>query len=70
MARIIGGVATTHVPAIGKAIAEGLQKDPYWSPFFNGFNYVHQQIDRLFSGMNPRGRRDAGKLKDASLAVV
>ena len=46
MARIIGGVATTHVPAIGKAIAEGLQKDPYWSPFFNGFTYVHQWLAR------------------------
>ena len=28
MAKIIGGVATTHVPSIGKAIAEKKQKDP------------------------------------------
>ena len=34
MARIIGGIGTTHVPSIGKAIAEGKQNDPYWSPFF------------------------------------
>lgn len=46
MARIIGGVVTTHVPAIGKAIADGLEKDPYWSPFFNGFHYVHQWLAR------------------------
>ncbi len=41
MARIVGGIGTTHVPAIGKAIAERRQKDPYWSPFFDGFDAVH-----------------------------
>jgi protocatechuate 4,5-dioxygenase beta chain len=41
MARIIGGVGTTHVPAIGNAIAKGLQEDPYWKPFFDGFPRVH-----------------------------
>jgi protocatechuate 4,5-dioxygenase beta chain len=37
MARIVGGIGTTHVPAIGGAIAKGLQGDPYWKPFFDGF---------------------------------
>jgi len=46
MARIIGGVGTTHVPAIGKAIAEGKQNDPYWKPFFSGFDYVHRWLAR------------------------
>jgi len=46
MATIIGGVASTHVPAIGKAIAEGKQKDPYWQPFFQGFDYVHYWLAR------------------------
>lgn len=46
MARIIGGVGTTHVPAIGKAIAEGRQEDPYWKPFFDGFHYVHRWLAR------------------------
>jgi protocatechuate 4,5-dioxygenase beta chain len=46
MARIIGGVGTTHVPSIGKAIADGLQNDPYWSPFFNGFHEVHRWLAR------------------------
>jgi protocatechuate 4,5-dioxygenase beta chain len=41
MARIIGGVGVTHVPAIGSAIAKGLQADPYWRPFFDGFPPVH-----------------------------
>ncbi len=46
MARIIGGVATTHVPAIGKAIAENKQNDPYWRPFFKGFDDVHAWLAR------------------------
>jgi protocatechuate 4,5-dioxygenase, beta chain len=46
MARIIGGIGTTHVPAIGKAIADGKQNDPYWKPFFSGFDYVHQWLAR------------------------
>src|SRR4051812_19039993 len=41
MARIIGGVATTHVPSIGKAIAEHRENEPYWRPFFGGFDFVH-----------------------------
>jgi protocatechuate 4,5-dioxygenase beta chain len=46
MARIIGGIGTTHVPAIGKAIAESKQNDPYWKPFFDGFDYVHGWLGR------------------------
>jgi protocatechuate 4,5-dioxygenase beta chain len=46
MSRIIGGVGSTHVPAIGKAIAEGRQDDPYWKPFFSGFRFVHQWLAR------------------------
>ena len=46
MARIIGGVGTTHVPALGKAIADGKQSDPYWKPFFDGFDAVHRWLDR------------------------
>jgi protocatechuate 4,5-dioxygenase beta chain len=44
MARIIGGLGTTHVPAIGKAIAEHKQNDPYWKPFFAGFDFVHEWL--------------------------
>jgi protocatechuate 4,5-dioxygenase beta chain len=46
MARIIGGIGTTHVPSIGKAIAEGKQNDPYWRPFFSGFDRVHEWLSR------------------------
>jgi protocatechuate 4,5-dioxygenase, beta chain len=44
MARIIGGVGTTHVPSIGSAIAKGLQQDPYWKPFFDGFSVAHRWL--------------------------
>jgi len=46
MATIVGGIGTTHVPSIGKAIAEGKQGDPYWKPFFKGFDYVHYWLAR------------------------
>ena len=39
-------MATTHVPSIGKAIAENKQNDPYWRPFFKGFDFVHGWLAR------------------------
>lgn len=44
MARIVGGIATSHVPAIGRAIAKNLQAEPYWKPFFDGFPPVRQWL--------------------------
>jgi protocatechuate 4,5-dioxygenase, beta chain len=44
MAQIIGAVTTSHVPAIGGAIAKGLQADPYWKPFFDGFPPIHRWL--------------------------
>jgi protocatechuate 4,5-dioxygenase beta chain len=46
MASIIGALATSHIPAIGKAIAEKKQNEPYWKPFFAGFDFVHQWLAR------------------------
>lgn len=37
MATLIGGLAVSHVPAIGRAIADHRQDEPYWKPFFDGF---------------------------------
>ena len=47
MAKIIGGLTTSHVPAIGGAIAKGLQGEPYWKPFFDGFLPVHRWLDEV-----------------------
>jgi protocatechuate 4,5-dioxygenase, beta chain len=44
MARIIGCVTTSHVPAIGKAIANGQQEEPYWKEWFDGFKPVHRWL--------------------------
>ncbi|MBQ0961743.1 protocatechuate 3,4-dioxygenase [Ideonella sp. 4Y11] len=44
MAHIVGAVTTSHVPAIGKAIAKGLQSEPYWKPFFDGFINVREWL--------------------------
>jgi protocatechuate 4,5-dioxygenase beta chain len=44
MAQIIGGITTSHVPAIGRAIAKNLQQDAYWKPFFDGFIPVRQWL--------------------------
>ncbi len=44
MAHIVGGITTSHVPAIGRAIAKNLQDDPYWKPFFDGFKPVHDWL--------------------------
>lgn len=44
MAHIVGGITTSHVPAIGRAIAQNLQQDSYWKPFFDGFAPVHQWL--------------------------
>ena len=46
MAVVVGGIGSTHVPAIGKAIAEKKQGDRYWQPFFKGFDYVHYWLAR------------------------
>jgi len=47
MAQIVGGVGTTHVPSIGNAIAKGLQHDPYWKPFFDGFSVAHDWLAQV-----------------------
>ena len=44
MARIVGGICTSHIPAIGNAIARGLEDDPYWRPFFAGYPRVREWL--------------------------
>lgn len=42
MARIVGGLATSHVPAIGVAIDQGKTQQPYWKPLFDGYEPAKQ----------------------------
>src|SRR5499427_7935318 len=44
MAQIIGAVATSHIPLIGKAIASGWQNEPAWKPFFDSYAPVHEWL--------------------------
>lgn len=45
MARILGGIGSSHIPLIGKAIAQGLQQEPYWKRFFEGYVPVHAWLE-------------------------
>jgi len=42
MARIVGGVGSSHVPAVGAAIDYGKQDEPYWQPYFAGLPPARQ----------------------------
>lgn len=44
MAKVLGGITTSHIPSVGNAIQKGLQDDPYWKPFFDGYPKVHAWI--------------------------
>ncbi len=44
MARIVAGVATSHIPAVGAALDLGKTQDPYWQPVFQGYEFVKTWI--------------------------
>lgn len=47
MAKIVGGLTTSHIPAIGNAIANNLFEDPYWKPFFDAYPYARNWLDEV-----------------------
>jgi gallate dioxygenase len=60
MARIVGGIATSHTPTIGFALDTNKQKDPVWAPIFEGYEPVKQWLkekdpDVLFYIYNDHG---------------
>jgi gallate dioxygenase len=44
VAKIVGGIATSHTPTIGFALDTGKQKDPVWAPIFEGYKPVQQWL--------------------------
>ena len=38
MAKIIAGVASSHIPAVGAALDLGKSSEPYWEPVFSGYD--------------------------------
>jgi protocatechuate 4,5-dioxygenase beta chain len=47
MAKLLAGVTTSHVPAIGAALDNGKTAEPYWAPLFKGFEPSKEWIARL-----------------------
>lgn len=47
MARIIGGIGTSHVPTIGMAFDKGRQADPDWAPLFKGYEPVAKWLAQM-----------------------
>jgi protocatechuate 4,5-dioxygenase beta chain len=47
VARIVGGLCTSHIPSIGNAIAKHLDHEPYWKPFFDAFPPIHRWLDEV-----------------------
>ena len=44
MARVTGGITTSHVPAIGAAMDLGNTNDDYWVPLFRGYEFSREWI--------------------------
>jgi protocatechuate 4,5-dioxygenase beta chain len=47
VARIVGGIACSHVPAIGAALDKGTSGNPYWAPYFAGIAPAREWLARL-----------------------
>jgi protocatechuate 4,5-dioxygenase, beta chain len=47
VARIIAGIATSHVPAIGVAVDRGMTQTPYWQPLFKGYEPAREWLAKL-----------------------
>lgn len=46
MAKIIGGLTSSHIPAVGNAIANGLTQEPYWKRFFDGYGPAKEWLKK------------------------
>lgn len=47
MARIVGGIGSSHAPTIGVAWDRGQQQDPAWAPLFNGYIPAREWLEAL-----------------------
>src|SRR6266853_3014164 len=44
MARIVGGIGSSHTPTIGFALDTNKQTDPVWAPIFEGYKPVQKWL--------------------------
>jgi protocatechuate 4,5-dioxygenase beta chain len=47
VARIVAGVATSHIPAVGAAWDNKKTEEPYWQPVFKGFDWSKEWIKKV-----------------------
>ena len=47
MAKIVAGIAVSHVPAIGAAMDRGMTGTPYWEPLFKGYEPAREWLAKL-----------------------
>jgi protocatechuate 4,5-dioxygenase, beta chain len=47
VAKLLAGVATSHVPAIGAAFDNGKAGEPYWQPLFKGYEKSRQWLAEI-----------------------
>jgi len=47
VAKIIAGIAASHVPAIGVAVDRGMTGTPYWQPLFKGYEPAREWLAKL-----------------------
>ena len=47
MARIVGGIGTSHIPAIGLAMARKECEQPYWRSFFQAYGPVREWLEEV-----------------------
>ncbi len=47
MAKLLAGVTTSHVPAIGAAFDNGKSGEPYWQKVFTGYEFSKQWLKEL-----------------------
>jgi protocatechuate 4,5-dioxygenase, beta chain len=47
MAKIVAGIACSHVPAIGVAIDKGMTNTEYWRPLFKGYPAAREWLAKL-----------------------
>ncbi|MGB0663386.1 MAG: class III extradiol dioxygenase family protein [Pontibacterium sp.] len=47
MAKIAGGIGTSHIPAIGVAMDRGLEDTPYWKDFFESYIPIRKWFNEV-----------------------
>ena len=45
MAKLVGGITTSHIPAILNAMDKKLEQEPYWKRFFDGYAPVIEWLE-------------------------